>query len=339
MRSIAEKRDIIVAHTYEVVPGAPVPTYMIPPGMDKAIINPVKRHVRPYTLVTEPEVISIDPGETTLPIPLPIDNQGSSEIYYSYLQVNTDTAGVFTGEGANPAASIGLDALQILILDPGKRPFLMNRPIPVRHICSQFGGTPFIWPETLFLNVEDRGKALHVSFRLNKSFTNAISVRFSLHGIRYYHLEAPAEVQAEITRRYKRRFLSMPYFWTTDSDVVLGGIGSVVSRDIRITDEADAQIMKAMASSYSFPAGIPGNAGTFTVELLEKAVDRPLMSGPIHSSMFGNAEFPFIFFEDLFCEGNYQIKARFTSLTGQQYAFVTLAGRKIFHAKRRETNP
>lgn len=327
-------------------PGQPIPAYVKPPGKP-AEVNKLFRYVKPFTLVTEPEVVNVPVGRSTDPIPLPLDNKGSYQIDYSFLQIDTPAV---SGAAPNDPQFF---QLEILILDPDKRPFLMNNPISCRTICSVAGGTPFIWPRSMFMNVENAGKALFVSFRFIETGTaldpvGPVPVRFSLHGTRYYFMQAPRDVQEEIERRHwHSRVDSIPYFWTTERDMVLAATGDpngndTIQQRIRITDEADAEIYKVVKAALGVDQAEPSITlnPPFDLTLREKADTRFLMNGAISDTLVGRAEFPFLLFEPLFLEGNSQLEVEVTNPNAVPIrVWLTFAGRKMVHGQRRDPKP
>jgi len=343
LRNPQVRQNVMQARINMPLPGAPIPTYLKEPGKPMEL-NPLKRYAQPFTLTTEPEIVEVLPGRSSDPIPLPISNRGSYEIKYSFMTISVNGIELPSFDPTNYL-------VEVLLLDPSKRPFLMNEPINARTFCSRFGGTPFVWPESFFMNVEDSGKALFAMFRVIETGADIpdpdvpIQIRFALHGTRYYFMQAPQKIQDQIMRRCTRFPRTFPYFWTPQKDIVLEALNDPSGDDykevdIRVTDEADAEIFKISKASIGVdldPIPFVTVNPPFSITFDEKAEDRPLMTGPIHSTLLGNAEFPFLLFEPLFLEGNSQLRVGVQNLlTIRQRVWLTFAGRKLLHGERRE---
>lgn len=299
----------------DYIPGQPIPSLIRDPETNKVYVNPLKRYVKPFTLVTEPASITLAPGAISDPIPMLIDNKGHFEVMQAFF-VSQRAAG-FTVE----------------IMDPENRPVLMNREVHVGTIASgagvttayetftsaDSGGRPFLWPETFFMNVEDHGKALFCKFR-NLS-TQSNTIRFYLHGLRWYHAQAPSRVADRMQEIYRERFRTMPFFYTTEQFVTLAGLGST-EEDIRFTDEAWVELTKLMRVS----------TGRFNVLIREKASAKRFMNSAIRDDLvFGNGEFPFLMWESSLFEPNYKLTFEMTDLSGETNTiWVTLGCRKVF---------
>lgn len=313
-------------------------------------VDPAKKDIVPFWLTTEPEEITVPAaiemcqgklagGIVEQPVAMPIDNKGPFEVVYSSFNA------IFT---AGPNVGQPTDQFTVIIFDPEFRPLLMNREIHARTIGGGFGsspfgntfgsgaipsagGRPFVWPETFFMEPTLGGKALFMGFRnLN---TYPIKIRWTFAGVRYYHLRSYERAIREKECVYGKGRISWPYWYTTDTDVRLLG-GESREFDIRMTDEADVEIVK-MTHFSDFP---------FLWRLQEKAGKRFLdSSGPgvggviggVHSDFgWGDGEFPFIPFESLYLERNYKLILQLSnSLTSNaNRIFATLSCRKIAYA-------
>lgn len=316
-------------------------------GKPKVEVDPAKRFIWPYTLTSEPErivvpaAIEMCPGEFTggmvrEAVIFPIDNKGPVEILYSEF-----TATFLTGPNAGQPTS----DFTAVIFDPDGRPVLMNREIHATTFAGGFGdplgagfggalqsaaGRPFVWPETWFMDPFNGGKALFMAYR--NLTTEDIEVRWVFHGVRYYEPTPYEEALKKKEAMYGPGRVSMPYWYTTDKNVLLDG-GESFEFQIRITDEADVEVFKMTAHS-DFP---------FLSRLQEKSGKRHLdNAGPgvggipngVHSSqMWGTGEFPFIPFETIYWEQNTKVMAVLVnSLTSQQNRiYPVLTCRKISH--------
>lgn len=330
-------------HQYAPLPGR---SYVaLPDG--RIMVDPSKKDIWPYTLVTEPEAINVEaaiemcPGKLAGGIVqeaavLPIDNKGPFEI------TSAGFAAEFT---SGPNIGQATDQFMVALFDPGGRQVLMNREVHVRTIAGGFGssiaagfgtaastagGRPFIWPETFFMEPRKAEKAMFLAFRnLN---TEAIKIKWAFHGIRYYN---PNDYEAAIREKqelYGDGRVSSPYFYTTDTDVRLDG-GANFDFQIRITDEADVEIFKMMKFSDF----------DFLWRFQEKGEGRFLdsagrglagVANGAHSDFgWGDAEFPFIPFETLYLEQNYKLNLRLVNAltSNANRIFPTLFCRKIAH--------
>jgi len=314
----------------------------------KIQVDPAKRFITPFTLVTEPEEILVPASVEMCPgllagggvenaVILPIDNKGPFEAVYSQFTA------VFA---SGPDAGQPTDQFMVVIFDPEFRPVLMNREIHVRTIAGGFGsslgagfgtafqsaaGRPMVWPETFFMEPTEGGKALFLAYRNLTPYP--IRVKWAFHGIRYYHLPDYRAAQKEKEAMYGKGRVSFPYFYTTDTDVRLLADESF-DFDVRITDEADVEIVKMNVFSDE----------AFLWRLMEKAGKRFLdNSGPgiagvangIHSALgWGDAEFPFIPFETMYYEQNSKVMISLVNAlsASPNRIFPTLCCRKIHHA-------
>ena len=287
-------------------------------------VNPVKKYLRPYWLVTEPNVVplpnpTVDPRPSA-PIPMLIDNQGPLEIYYSMFQSD----GPFT----------------ITMFDAEERRILSNRELHIRT----FAGTaerPLIWPEPLILHPEYHGKVVFVQFRNLAFGLDTNNVRFTLHGRRLFHYESPPEVMTAWREYCYNRRWSEPYFLTTDTNLVVTvpmGAGAIQSRTMRVTDDADFEWFKSMIATNPEVAA----PNFFDVRLREVANQRPLMNDFIRGQMFFGDEnlfltgtLPMNLFEPTLFERNYKLELSIRQAIASNFEyFPTFIGRKIFHADR-----
>ncbi len=276
-----------------------LPTFIHEKETGRIYINPAKRHVKPYWLVTDPVTIALGANATSNPIPMLIDTQGHYEIFYSMFQ----STGDFT----------------INIFDPGTRRFLMNREIHNRTIAGT-ARRPHIWPESYFMNVENAQRSLLVTFRDLSGNPN--NIRFTLVGRRFYHKESPPEIQAKMTEFFNKKERTNVYFLTTDDPIALLA-NATATFDIRTTDEADTEIFKLMSVQD----------GIFEFDLLDASTGRTFMNGLIRQEVgFGDNEFPFILPESLVLERNYRLQARITDLSGApNNIFLTFGSRRLYY--------
>lgn len=328
---------------------APIPGrsfVVLPDGQIR--VDPAKQYITPFTLVTEPEefdvpaAVEMCPGELAggvaeQPVIMPIDNKGPFELCYSHFSAR------FT---AGPNAGQPTDQFMVVLLDPKMQALLMNRELHARTFGGGFGsigaaggfGTPFssaggrplVWPETFFMDPGEDGKALFLAYRNLTTFP--IKVRWAFHGVRYYHLAAYKEAMKEKQKLYGRGRMAWPYFYTTDTDIVMAG-GASEEFHMRLTDEADVEIFK-MTHFSDFP---------FLWRIQEKAGKRFLDSaGPgvggaengVHSDLgWGDGEFPFFPYETMYYEQNFKLMLKIVNNQTDQLnrIFPTFVCRKINH--------
>lgn len=312
-------------------------------------VDPGKKFVVPFTLVSEPRVIEVPaaipftPGDMSLvrggvvaqPAIFPIDNKGPFEICYSSFRA----VNIINNQ------EVPTDQFMAIIFDPKYRPLLMNREIHARTMAGGFGdalatgmvpaiqsagGRPFVWPETFFMEPDEKGSALFMGFRNLTQFP--LRIQWAFHGLRYYHLNPFKEAMKEKQQLVGSGRISWPYFYTTDTDVVLAA-DEARDYDIRLTDEADVEIFK-MTHYSDFP---------YLWRIMEKAGERFLdtagqgaagVPNGIHSDFgFGSGEFPFIPFETMYYEKDFKIVLSLVNrLTqNQNRIWNTFTCRKITH--------
>jgi hypothetical protein len=245
---------------------------------------------------------------------MPIDSQGHFEIFYAI---------------ANRTG-----AATIEFFDPGTSRRLQNRENHMDNIVAGGGGSgigagfgasrPFIWPESYFMNVEDAGRAMIVTFRDLTGAPNTIQL--VLHGRRFYNKEAPYEVYEKMYQTFGRKERTNVYFQTTDDAAVIPAVvGSLLNSPSRVTDEADFEIFKITSSS----------TGAYEFRLRVAANSRPLSNDfVLVDGGTGSAEFPFIFQEPWLVERNHSIMVEFRNLiAGANTVFFTMTGRRLHYAQ------
>ena len=309
---------------HDYIPGQPIPALVWSKELGKIVVNPLKKWVQPYTLVTDPRTITLAANGVSEPVPMVIDGKGHFEIFDAFY-VSAQSAG-FTVTLFD-ADSFGPDA----------RPILMNREVHVSSIASGAGvtlpisgafgtggsaGRPYRWPETLWMDVshEKRGAMVVAVFHNLSSSENVI--RFALHGRRWYYVQAPYDVARRMEEIFRGRPRTMPYFWTTDERVSMAGSAGPTDFQIRMGDDAWSELHRFSAVS----------TGVFDILLSEAASGRRLMNQAIRSDLvFGTGEFPFMLAESSLFEQNMKLIARLTELTDETNTiWLTLAGRKGF---------
>ena len=311
---------------HDYIPGQPIPALIWSKELGKVVVNPLKKWVRPYTLVTDPASIVIAPGGISEPIPMVIDGKGHFEIFdafYSSSSASGFTVTLFDADSFGPSA----------------RPILMNREIHVSAIASGGGvtlpisgafsagtsgaGRPYRWAETFWMDVSKEKKgAMVVAIFRNLDTVNSNTVRFSLHGRRWYYVQAEYAVACRMEEIFRGRPRTVPFFWTTDEIVSLAASQGETDFQIRMGDDGWSELHKLSAVS----------TGLFNVSLEEQDSGQALMLQAIESDLvFGTGELPFILAESSLYEPNMRLTAELTETSGSPNTiWLTLAGRKIF---------
>lgn len=283
-----------------------LPTY-IKRSDGSVYINPAKRHVKPYSLTSNPTIVTVAANATSAPITMPIDTQGHFEAFYAVC------------DRTGPAT--------VTLFDPGTNRYLMNREVHMDTVVSGISGTggqrPFIWPESYFFNVEDAGRAMIAQFRDLSGDSN--DIRFMLEGRRFYTKEAPPEIYQKMYEYFGRKERTNVYFLTTDQDVTLPATTAETVARARVTDEADFEVFKIACVSD----------GPFEWTIRDTGTGRILSNDFTSNTMrTGTAEFPFIFVEPLLVERNYQLQLNMRNLSGvANRVFFTMIGRRLYYAQ------
>lgn len=310
---------------HDYIPGQPIPALIWSKELGKVVVNPLKKWVTPYTLVTDPGDITLAGGAVSEPIPMVIDGKGHFEIFDAFYR-------------SSESEGFTVTLLDADSLGPDQRPLLMNREIHVATIASgegatlplsgsfgpeTAGGRPYRWPETFWMDVSHakRGAMIVALFRNLSDSENTI--RFSLHGRRWYHLHADAVAAERMEEIYRSRPRSMPYFWTTDEYVEKASNQSEVDFQIRLGDDAWSELHKLTVRATN----------VFDILLFETASGRKFMDQAIRSDLvFGSGEFPLMLAESTLLEPNMKLTARIRYPSGAEAneIWMTFAGRKVF---------
>lgn len=305
----------------DYVPGQSIPPLIRDPKTGKIVVNELKRYVKPFTLTTEPFEVTLAADEVSDPIIMPLDGKGHFEIVRAHYQSEQPEG--FTVEIFDPG---GLQA---------ERPMLMNREVHVATIAAggptdfasaaiingtTSAGRPFVWPETFWMNVDEGTKALFVRFRNLSGSEN--TVRFAFHGNRWYHTLAPTPIADRMIEIYRRRFRTMPYFYTTDGIVQLDASGSG-DFTMRLGDDGWSEIHKLMSWS---------NNQDFSALISEVASGKKYMESNLHRKLvFGDGQLPFLMWEPTLFEPNFKLNFNLVDLSGDDNTiWITAASRKVF---------
>lgn len=298
------------------VPGQPIPSLLKDPKTGKMYVNELKRFVKPYTLTTEPAEILLGPNEQTNMIPMLLDNSGHFEVMRSFF------------------SSQQPEGFTVSIFDPKRRINIQNRELHVSTIASggsvttgtgtfsadSSAGRPFVWPESLFIDVEEGGRCIFVTFRNLSASAN--NIRFALHGLRWYHVQAPSKIADKMQNVYQNKFRTQPYFYTTENHIVLGALGGIGNFDIRFGDDSWSEWVKSMRFA----------SGSFDVRIVERLSGKRLMENALDDSLvFGNGQFPFINWENPVLPPNYKLQFQLANTSGSTNTiWLTLGCRKIY---------
>lgn len=319
----------------DYIPGQPLPILIKDPT-GKVIINPLKPFVKPAWLIPDPVVYTMFANEVTNFFPMLIDGKGHFEVVDAFFQ--SSRAEGFAIEIFS-AADIQGPASGIV-----SRPLLMNREVHVSTIASGGGvalnyggvpaasnaGRPYKWPCTYWISADtDGAKGLFVRFRNLAAASN--TVRFALHGRRWFHTQADSRIADRIQSIYRSRMRVMPFFYTTDSFATIpGGAGTgTLNRTIRFDDVSWTEVFKMSRVSTD----------RFLVRIAETASRKRLMGGQSATELglrvrddlvFGGGEFPFLLWESNLFEPNFQLDFDMTNLiSGANTVWITLGCRKI----------
>jgi hypothetical protein len=323
----------------DYIPGQPIPTLILDPDdtkRERVITNPLKTWVRPFTLVTDPAVVTLGPGAVSEPIPMTIDGRGHFEIFDAFFQ--SDLPGsLFTVTLFDASNFDGENS----------RPILMNREIHVATFAagagfstalsgsfpaSTAGGRGFRWPQTFWMDVSKGSGAQLVAIFKNISLTQTQNIRFALHGRRWYYVQADAKVARRMEEIFLGRSRSIPFFYTTDQLPVLSGNQGATAFQMRFGSDAWTEWVKSSVVS----------TGLFNCTIQDD-VDGRIATGqpqvpftPMEDDLlFGSGEFPFLNWETTLFEPNFAVNMVLTDISGAQNTiWLTLACKKIFPDQR-----
>lgn len=306
------------------IPGCGIPTLLKDPKTKKVYCNPLKYYVKPFTLVTDPYEIVLAPKAKSPPIPMVIDNKGHFEVITSYFRSSQPEGfTVELGDGST------------------MRPIITNREVHIATIAAGEGGVTkfntfdttgsagrgYRWPDSLWLNVDKENRVVFAVFRNLSSSANTI--RFCLHGLRWYHTLAPSKLCDEINALYRQRARFIPFFYTTEKNVVLTA-GETRDFDIRFTAGPFTEWLQMSRI----------RSGDFTMRLFEKTTGLNLFGGEDKDGndlmipdvdVFGNAEFPYHLREGTVYEPTAGITMRLTNqLAADNSIWITLGTRHIY---------
>src|SRR5258706_14540825 len=99
----------------DYIPGQPIPALILNKE-GCPVVNPLKKWVTPYTLVTDPGVITLGAGAVSEPIPMVIDGKGHFEIFDAFFKSSQSagfTVTLFVADSFGPDASPILMKLEI----------------------------------------------------------------------------------------------------------------------------------------------------------------------------------------------------------------------------------
>lgn len=288
-------------------------------------INPTKRHVRPFWLLPKAAAeqnlalaAAGTPGDKATMVPFEVDTQGHMELAYTMFTADSPEFLVEIMDGGNVVKG------------------LQNQEIHARTIAGN-ARRPLIWPETYLLNVQNAPRTMFMNFRNLSPLAN--NVRWCFHGRRWYHKEAPANVQQAIEKRFGRMEKTYTYFLTLSRESMSApenanlpaltlAPGQLLQEGqapfFWATDEADTEIHKLCAVS----------TGPFEFQLRERQSGRTLSNGFVQvTNGWGDGEFPFVWAETFLIERNYQVLFEVRDLSGEDnIIYPTMIGRRMQYA-------
>ena len=302
------------------MPGRGVPTLLQDPRTKSIYINPLKRYVKPFWLTTEPYEITLPAGGVSQPIPMTIDNKGHFEVIGAFYE------------------SSQAEGFWVRMTDAANKKLLTNREVHVSTFAAgggvttnysafgpdSSGGRIYRWPDSFWLKVDERGRAIHAVFRNLAPVSNTI--RFVLYGFRWYHSLADQRLADQIEALYNERRKIEPFFYTTDQFVKLAR-GQSAEFDIRFTDGMKTEWIKSTSAS----------TGTFDVLIEEKTTRKGFMTHPTPSDVvFGQGELPFGLWESALFEENTKLTLSLTNThPGDNTIWITLGCRHILLSENR----
>jgi len=312
----------------DYIPGQLIPVLIRDPNTGKLYLNPLKKYVQPFTLVIEPASVVVAAGDLSLPIPMTLDAKGPFEVF---------SASYYSSRA---------EGFTVQIMNPDERPLLMNREIHVDTLAGGggattviegalaaqgSGGRPYRWPETFWLNGQENGKCIQCVFRNLSAYANTI--RFALHGLRWYYMQAPQKVSDRMYQIYQNRSRTMPYFHTTEQYVSLAAGLPLTTQEyeVRFGDECWTEMKKLTAIS----------TGLFNVRISEKSTGRSLTGGNYIRSdlVFGAGELPFLLWESALFEPGTKLVLDFQNVNylTTNVIWPTLGCRKIMSDPREDS--
>lgn len=271
------------------------------------IPNPPKAHVRGYWLVPTP----------VADVAVTVAAGGSAELHFII-----DTQGHFDW-----AYIIGTSTAPYTLdfFDAGSNRRLQNQPI---HSTTIVGSAkrPFRLPEPYFFNVGDSQRDLIVTVRNVVPVTAENVIRLALYGRRFYHKEAPPQVAKDLAEQFGGGWRTYSYFLTpketkADGTVTAVAASGIASFTFDMDRNADTDLHKLMVAS----------TGAFKFTIRERATNRFIMNGEVHSAMgWGNAEFPFYFADSYLLERDKQLLVDVTDLSAAENSiYLTMAGKRL----------
>lgn len=273
-------------------------------------INPIKPHVRSYWLA--------DPNQVSVVLPASGGaNQAGAVRELNFL---IDFQGHFDWSSI---VGVSTGAFVLEFFDPGSQRRLQNRPVHSTCIVG-VGQRQFRLPEPYFFNIGDSQRQLKCYLRDLTGSAN--TVRLNLVGRRIYHKEAPPDIALDLERIFGFGSRTYSYFLTPNETSPDGTVtpvaGNGTASFIFESDaSADTEVQKMMVAS----------TGAFTFTLRERATNRLLMPGAIHSQNgWGNAEFPFFHADTYLLERQKQLILDVTDLSGStNYIYPVMAARRL----------
>lgn len=287
-----------------------VPGPRLPDGRVPMVAGPMKQHIRSYTLLPRPTVLSL----VGLGAPDEMEFRIDLEGHFEWKRLITSPQ-----DAPGTLVQVVLD-----LFDPQKQRKLSNRPVHFQTVAAVVD-LGYRLPEPYLFNVGDGLRTFNVTAR--KLDAGNFDLHLAMKGIRYYHTDSPPEVAIAMNEIMKGNERAHTYWMTykeVDGDgtppTILAGANPTFT--FKADDDADCEL-----HYLSVPAGTPD----FTFTLREKDTNRLLMNERIHRQMgWGDGEFPFLFADGYLLERSKELLFDVQN-DGQDpiQVFATIGGRRL----------
>jgi hypothetical protein len=279
--------------------------------VDRYVIDPEKKYLRPYWLNSTPAtklLTAVGTEGDTADIDFVVDQQG----HFDWNSIIGNGTGDF--------------AMEFLDVASSRR--LQNKPVHSGTMVGS-GQRPFYLPEPYFLNVGDSQRVITLRVRNLDPFDN--TVRITLYGRRFYHHESPFEIQKKFLAQFGQSERAYSYFLVPEETRFNGDIapipiaGSATYR-FAADSEADAILQKTMV--FSDPVG-----AEFDFTLRERTTNRLIMTDRVRGfAGWGNSEFPFRLADSYLLERQKDLILEVDNLSGEETRFFfTLACLRVHY--------
>lgn len=275
-------------------------------GNVNVYVNPAKRFVKPWWLVTNPETVNLGANGVSGPIPLVVDEAlGHCEVYYLVAQAT----GPFT----------------FRIKDEGRNYWWSNREVHVDTVAG-VAQRPFIFPETYFINTSGGTRQLTIQYTDISGAPNAI--RVALVSRRFVYREAPLEIWKKFETYYTQKERTNLFFLTTEQPInnLVPGVANAALFDFWMTSDS---FFEAIKFTY---ATVPANH-PLDIRMWEFGSGRSFLRANTRTdinNMWGSAQFPSIPPESYLFDRDYRVSGDIVN-TGLVNCdvYLTITGRKV----------